>query len=329
MNDLSTQTADFASDGQHSECAICGGHVHHWLFMPIDAQKNEDTPFSQFVKCEACGTGTADPKPEPEQMGELYDLPQYYTHGESHIKEVRSSFIDKVFTKFVWWSDKERPFDIAAMAARIGAGTSVLDIGCGSGDKLVRFKALGHDVAGVEPDQAARDQAALKGVRALPGTGEDLPEELPDASFDLVIMNHSLEHCLNPMASIRGAASKLKPGGLLYIEVPNCDCLHFRKFLACSSNFDSPRHLWFFSRRGLETAVEAAGLQPSEWLYHGLTRHHTRSWRTWETTIADRVAKRGFQGNRHTLMQSVALFVRELMMPPLRKYDAMGVIARK
>lgn len=40
-------------------------------------------------------------------------------------------------------------------------------------------------------------------------------------SLDFVIANHMLEHCENPIGTIRSHLSKLKPGGVLYYAVPD------------------------------------------------------------------------------------------------------------
>lgn len=50
--------------------------------------------------------------------------------------------------------------------------------------------------------------------------GESL-ETIPDASVDFVIANHMLEHCQNPIATIRNHLRVLKPSGILYVAVPD------------------------------------------------------------------------------------------------------------
>jgi len=44
---------------------------------------------------------------------------------------------------------------------------------------------------------------------------------IPDGSLDFVIANHMIEHCDNPLRTIRNWISKLKPGGICFIAVPD------------------------------------------------------------------------------------------------------------
>jgi predicted SAM-dependent methyltransferase len=44
---------------------------------------------------------------------------------------------------------------------------------------------------------------------------------LPDASEDFVIANHLLEHCQDPLAALQSMFRVLRPGGVLYLAVPD------------------------------------------------------------------------------------------------------------
>lgn len=50
--------------------------------------------------------------------------------------------------------------------------------------------------------------------------GETLAS-LADASVDFVIANHMIEHCQNPIGTIEQHLRVLKPGGILYLAVPD------------------------------------------------------------------------------------------------------------
>ncbi|NER19723.1 MAG: methyltransferase domain-containing protein [Symploca sp. SIO1C2] len=50
--------------------------------------------------------------------------------------------------------------------------------------------------------------------------GETLPS-IADASVDFVIANHMIEHCQNPIGTIEHHLRVLKPGGILYMAVPD------------------------------------------------------------------------------------------------------------
>jgi predicted SAM-dependent methyltransferase len=50
--------------------------------------------------------------------------------------------------------------------------------------------------------------------------GERLTQ-LPDASEDFVIANHLLEHCQDPLRALQSMFRVLRPGGVLYLAVPD------------------------------------------------------------------------------------------------------------
>ncbi|HIK33394.1 MAG TPA: glycosyltransferase [Oscillatoriales cyanobacterium M59_W2019_021] len=44
---------------------------------------------------------------------------------------------------------------------------------------------------------------------------------IPDASVDFVIANHMLEHCQNPIATLKNYLRVVKPGGTIYLAIPD------------------------------------------------------------------------------------------------------------
>ena len=98
----------------------------------------------------------------------------------------------------------------------------VLDVGAGSGEFAFLMTRLGKTVTGIEPnvDYAAycRDELGLD-VR----TSHLAPNLFLPGQFDLIRMNHVLEHLNNPVKYLCEIANWLAPDGLLYIEVPNIE----------------------------------------------------------------------------------------------------------
>jgi len=104
-------------------------------------------------------------------------------------------------------------------------GATVLDIGCGQGLALEAFQAAGFRPIGVTMGEDARICRAK---------GFDVREQdfsfldFDDATFDLVWCRHALEHSVFPYFMLSEMHRMLKPGGLLYVEVPIADtgCKH-------------------------------------------------------------------------------------------------------
>ena len=100
-------------------------------------------------------------------------------------------------------------------------GKRILDIGAGSGHIAVYFAAL----VGPEGEVVAVDRNTplqTDGITFVRVNGETLPFSASD--FDIVITNHVIEHVGPRDAQLRHLqeiARVLKPGGLVYLAVPN------------------------------------------------------------------------------------------------------------
>jgi SAM-dependent methyltransferase len=296
-----------------------------WLNMPLDAKKNEPTPHSSIAKCQSCGLAHLASIPSEEEIPSLYDLGAYYTHGQNHMPHVDPSVADKLLTRIAWAFDKSDPFDVHRIARSLRPGARVCDVGSGGGFYLGHFKKLGFEVLGIDPDARARDEGASAGIPIIEGSAEALPDI---GEFDLVLCTHALEHCRDAKAAIAGILSLTRPGGLAYIEVPNCAAEHFRTFTICSEMFDAPRHVWFFTPASLSRMVERAGFSVRKRLFMHYVRDFSPSWRAWETKIADRLRQLNPDRSptRHTFAASVQLFLRSFWRKPELKYDSFGLI---
>ena len=310
-------------------CPACQRAMHPWISMPIDAKKDTATPYGNVVRCSSCGLGMTTPMPRAEEVADFYDLSDYYTHGTSHMRPVPDRFLDRVLVALAWRADRARPFEVDTIAELLPPGGTVLDIGCGHGELLEQLVARGIDAIGMDPDARSRELAAANGLTVLAGTAEEPAPELAGWTFDLVIMSHSLEHCLDPAAAMQTIRTLLAPGGRAYIEVPNAGCHHFEDFRQCSEMFDAPRHLWFFTGDALSQFAQRAGLRVERWHYNGFTRLFSRTWRSWECEIYDRLERRGLaQGaRRHSWPRALSLLARSAGASPPRKYDSIGILA--
>lgn len=89
----------------------------------------------------------------------------------------------------------------------------VLDFGCGGG-YLLKNLACARRI-GVEVNPVAAKTAVENGVECF--SSLDL---VPDASINVIISNHALEHVQNPYGILEQLRRKLVPDGLLVVVVP-------------------------------------------------------------------------------------------------------------
>jgi len=88
--------------------------------------------------------------------------------------------------------------------AGVGAGTTVLDLGCGPGTFAAAAVARGARVVGVDADRSAvvAASAAVPGAEFTVGDAHDPPP----GPFDVVAAVQLLQHVANPLAVLRAAA---------------------------------------------------------------------------------------------------------------------------
>jgi SAM-dependent methyltransferase len=139
----------------------------------------------------------------------------------------------------------------------------LLDVGCGNGTLLQHFSDRGWVAAGIDPSSVAIAATRGRGLEAHHGTLADHP--WPEASFDAIVFEHSLEHIPQPMEALEQAACLLAPGGAIAIVVPNWACWQRGLFRDRWYHLDLPRHQQHFSTRALRLAVEQVGMRCELW----------------------------------------------------------------
>ncbi|MEA2622541.1 MAG: hypothetical protein QOH61_1451 [Chloroflexota bacterium] len=95
----------------------------------------------------------------------------------------------------------------------------ILDIGCGIGTYVRRFREFSDEVYGVdvEEDRVREASETLPNISLAPG--ENLP--FPDGFFDVVFSNEVIEHVEDDRKTIAEAVRVTRPGGTIVIFAPN------------------------------------------------------------------------------------------------------------
>jgi len=133
----------------------------------------------------------------------------------------------------------------------------VLDIGCAIGSLLARLRERGWETTGVEisgPQAEYCRQKQNLDVRSFP-----LEENrFPEASFDMVLASHLIEHLNDPVGLAREVGRILTVGGRFFVTTPNIAGFQARLFKGNwrSAIFD---HLYLFSVETLSRLLEESG----------------------------------------------------------------------
>lgn len=94
----------------------------------------------------------------------------------------------------------------------------MLEIGSATGVMLKLFAKRGWDALGIEPSGSSQE-VKKKGLRVLNVKFEEA--KLPKDYFNLIVLNHTLEHMDNPKEVLNKINILLKEEGVVFIDVPN------------------------------------------------------------------------------------------------------------
>jgi SAM-dependent methyltransferase len=147
----------------------------------------------------------------------------------------------------------------AQLAALAGPGQRrFLDIGSGSGEILYMARRMGFEVTGIEPNIGYAEYT--RSELGLPVRNCDYRQaDLPSGHFDILNLNHVLEHLPDPLASLRFLNRVLRPGGILCVAVPDIENTTHAPW----TRFHYA-HIHNFNHQTLKAVVEKAGFEPLE-----------------------------------------------------------------
>lgn len=144
--------------------------------------------------------------------------------------------------------------------ARLPRGAGVLDVGCGGGDFLTGISPVAGRAVGVEWSSLAVARARARGLDVREGDLAGHAAEF-EGGFDAVCAFHVLEHLPEPAGFLGLLRRCLRPGGSLYLSVPN----RMRSGRAPLEPLDCPpHHLTRWSPASLAAIARRSGLLPAE-----------------------------------------------------------------
>ena len=230
-----------------------------------------------FYKCgrEKCGLVWIDPLPSPDELPKFYY--DYYTHDASGLKaKLKSQLIAIMAPVAINPSSAQKWrraialmvksfYPRVASEAFYGLGSiapfgerRMLDIGCGNGERLPLFAAVGwSQVAGVDVDPDAIQSAQALGREVKLGSMDSIPYS--SGSFDFLFLHHVVEHVYSVEEGLQECFRVLRPGGKVYLLTPNANSRLHRYYGKYWRGLEAPRHLRIHTMGSLRHALCKAG----------------------------------------------------------------------
>jgi len=244
------------------ECPICEVPAAKYLGKRGgQAHRQQLGVECEIWQCRKCGLIFPDPMPIPRQgLDQHYAVSpdEYFQHHQSSQKEAYVSMLLQ---------------QLDSLQPKKG---KLLDIGAGRGELLRSAKLAGWDAVGIETSTTFADYAEAHSAGAVVRR-EPLEDcRFEDNSFEAVVLGAVLEHLYNPNEIVKEIARILRPGGVVFIDVPNERGLYFRignlyqrlrlrNWVVNLAPTFSPFHVFGFGPKSLRKLLAKHGLQPKIW----------------------------------------------------------------
>jgi len=209
---------------------------------------------AEYFVCERCGTHVSRRRLRPDRVADFYSLSGYW-HARQREKAhptllERRALLERDGRVDRWVTAIERH--------ALGNKGVAVEIGCAEGTLLLRLRDRGWTVCGVEPDAAtAAAVAAATGLDVRAGAFPDVT--IPDC--DLFVACDVLEHALEPQRLLEAAHARLRPGGLLFLQLPLLVPGEPDFGGITPKVFDPWEHSFIFSRTSIATLLAACGFE--------------------------------------------------------------------
>ena len=158
-------------------------------------------------------------------IGNKKDLSKYYEkefHQRNIINNTFRNIINKVFEKITFGSPYNI-FDLKHIKKNyaLSKSSKIFEIGPGKCDNLKFMKGSGYNIKGIEMDKSIVSNVNSQYNEEILICG-NYERELIKEKYDVIILNHVLEHFINIELVIDKLKNNLSENGIVYIRVPNC-----------------------------------------------------------------------------------------------------------
>lgn len=227
-------------------CNLCGTETSHQPFLAGGQDWEYGVPgtFTQG-QCTVCGLVRMDPMPSLAEIGAYY--PASYHGYQSPASPLTRWLIQRNLRKRA-----------RAYKRLIGSTGTILDVGAADGAHFDVWKQEGHwTFNGFEFNDAIAQEGRVHGRNIATATMETFDSR--GQQFDLIIMNHLLEHVVNPRQTVQRAYELLKPGGWIVGETPNIRSLDRMIAGRYWGGCHWPRHVHQFMPSSMRALLRSAG----------------------------------------------------------------------
>jgi SAM-dependent methyltransferase len=235
-----------------ARCCLCGDVPAEPVAVTEDFDYRTSTDSFLVLRCTGCGSLYVSPVPSDEELQRIYPDRYWAEH------DARGSM--GLSGKLQRGREARR---LAGWCRNLAADARILDVGCGVGRRLRLLQDLNNAqwrLEGVESSDTAVQVARQAGLTVHPGNLEHL--DLGRGCYDLVLLIGTVEHALDPVATLSSVGLLLRPTGRAVIVAQNLASPSFTLFGGRHwGGYDVPRQRRLFTVEGLRRLAGSAGLE--------------------------------------------------------------------
>jgi SAM-dependent methyltransferase len=229
-------------------CPVCLSTGKHKIFSQTFDSLSEGWLLSGYdvVLCDACGASFADNIPTQQDFDRYYGQMSKYEYDNSN--GVINEYDADIFRKSAEF-----------LSPLLECNATIADVGCATGALLNEFKKQGFsNLMGFDPSASCcKSGRRLYGIDIRQSTINQL-SAVTDR-FDVVMMTGVLEHLCDVESSLNVLKSLLKPGGMIYLGVPDASSYH--RYFGAPFQYFSMEHVNFFAPNTLSNLMMRHGFQ--------------------------------------------------------------------
>jgi 2-polyprenyl-3-methyl-5-hydroxy-6-metoxy-1,4-benzoquinol methylase len=235
---------------RRTKCPVCQSEKIQPVFSALDYTVSGQS--FDIWECQECTLRFTQGVPKEHEIQDYYRSDNYISHTET-TKGLINRLYHMVRRRTL---EDKRKLLVSETGGKMGR---LLDIGAGTGAFAHHMEIHGWKVTGLEPDPMARERAAVVHQINLEPV-DRLALEKPD-SYDAITLWHVLEHVHELHGYMEQLKNLVKPGGKIFIAVPNYTSYDAAVYKGFWAAYDVPRHLYHFSPGSMNWLLQLHGLR--------------------------------------------------------------------
>lgn len=253
---MSQPARDAKGKSLHASNRTCGCELCACRRFETLAERDRRGDALETVACWRCGLVSHARIPTDDELAHYYEEEYRQDYNGEETPSPRRVVRE-------WDRGRQR---FQQLQPFVAPGERVFEIGAGIGCNLKHFELAGFDASGIEPGlgfgQFSREQLH---AHVRPGFWRDVPAA---PAYDIVLLIHVLEHLNSPSQALRHIRQLLRPGGRLFIEVPNLAAPH-----AAPNKLFHYAHIYNYTPWSLAMLARASGFEVTRVFSHERDRN--------------------------------------------------------